>query len=108
MRRAFFCAASLLVMTLGWAVQHAALAQAKCEPEAVAKKYPSLAGKTIIVAQAGEGAPFSFRDPKDFNTLIGFDADIVRAAFACIGVKFEFKIGAWSGLLPAPSPARPT
>jgi polar amino acid transport system substrate-binding protein len=93
------CAA--LCALLGWAGHHAALAQAKCEPQAVAKKYPSLAGKTIIVAQAGEGAPFSFRDPKDFENLIGFDADIVRATFACIGVKFEFKIGAWSGLLPA-------
>jgi polar amino acid transport system substrate-binding protein len=83
------------------AVANTALAQGKCEPEAVAKKYPGLAGKTIIVAAAGEGAPFSFRDPKNFETLIGFDSDIARATFACIGVKMDFKIGAWSGLLPA-------
>jgi polar amino acid transport system substrate-binding protein len=101
MRRLARGACCVFVLLLGWACGHAAVAQTKCEPAAVATKYPSLAGKTIIVAQAGEGAPFSFRDPKNFENLIGFDADIVRATFACIGVQFEFKIGAWSGLLPA-------
>jgi polar amino acid transport system substrate-binding protein len=93
---------AVLLLSFGtWAATNAAVAQGKCEPDSVAKKYPSLAGKTIIVAAAGEGAPFSFRDPKSFETLIGFDSDIARAAFACIGVKMDFKIGAWSGLLPA-------
>jgi polar amino acid transport system substrate-binding protein len=93
--------AILLLSFVVWATANTAVAQGKCEPGAVAKKYPALAGKTIIVAQAGEGAPFSFRDPKNFEALLGFDADIVRAAVACIGVKMDFKIGAWSGLLPA-------
>jgi polar amino acid transport system substrate-binding protein len=93
--------AIVLLSFMAWVIANAALAQGKCEPDAVAKKYPSLVGKTIIVAAAGEGAPFSFRDSKNFENLIGFDSDIARAAFACIGVKMEFKIGAWSGLLPA-------
>jgi polar amino acid transport system substrate-binding protein len=93
--------AIVLSSFVAWAIGNAAVAQGKCEPESVAKKYPALAGKTIIVAAAGEGAPFSFRDPKNFENLIGFDSDITRAAFACIGVKMDFKIGAWSGLLPA-------
>jgi polar amino acid transport system substrate-binding protein len=76
-------------------------AEGKCEPEALATKYPTLVGKTIRVAQSGEGAPFTFRDPENFDNLIGLDADLVRATFACIGVPFEFKTGAWSGLLPA-------
>src|SRR5260370_35898472 len=88
--------AILLLSFVVWATANTAVAQGKCEPGAVAKKYPALAGKTIIVAQAGEGAPFSFRDPKNFETLLGFDADIVRAAVACIVVKTDFKIGAWS------------
>ena len=78
-----------------------ASAEGKCEPEALAGKYPTLAGKTIRVAQSGEGAPFTFRDPEDFDKLIGLDADLVRATFACIGVPFEFKTGGWSGLLPS-------
>jgi polar amino acid transport system substrate-binding protein len=93
--------AIVLLSLMAGAVANTALADGKCEPEAVAKKYPGLAGKTIIVAAAGEGAPFSFRDPKNFENLIGFDSDIARAAFACIGVKMDYKIGAWSGLLPA-------
>jgi polar amino acid transport system substrate-binding protein len=92
---------AIVLSLMAGAVANTAWAEGKCEPEAVAKKYPGLAGKTIMVAAAGEGAPFSFRDPKNFENLIGFDSDIARAAFACIGVKMDFKIGAWSGLLPA-------
>jgi polar amino acid transport system substrate-binding protein len=73
----------------------------KCEPDKLAAKYPSLVGKKVIVGQDGESPPYSFRDPKDFNTIIGADADMARAAFKCIGVPFEFKLGGWSGLLPA-------
>ena len=76
-------------------------AEGKCEPQALAAKYPTLVGKMIRVAQSGEGAPFTFRDPEEFDKLIGLDADLVRATFACIGVPFEFKTGGWSGLLPS-------
>jgi polar amino acid transport system substrate-binding protein len=76
-------------------------AEGKCEPEALASKYPTLVGKTVRVAQSGEGAPFTFRDPEDFDKLIGVDADLARATFTCIGVPFEFKTGGWSGLLPS-------
>src|SRR6185437_2505259 len=41
------------------------------------------------------------RDPKDFNKLIGLDADLARATFACVGVPIDFTVGAWSGLIPA-------
>jgi polar amino acid transport system substrate-binding protein len=72
-----------------------------CEPTKAATKYPTLAGKTIKVGQDGESVPFSQRDPKDFNKLIGLDADLARAAFACVGVPIDFTIGTWSGLIPA-------
>jgi polar amino acid transport system substrate-binding protein len=78
-----------------------ASAAGKCEPAALAAKYPSLAGKTIKVAQDPQGPPYAFRDPEDFDKLIGLDAELVRASFACIGVPFEFKTGSWSGLLPS-------
>jgi polar amino acid transport system substrate-binding protein len=72
-----------------------------CEPDKLATKYPKLAGKKLTIGQDGESAPFSQRDPKDFNHLIGLDADLARATFACVGVPIEFKTGAWSGLIPA-------
>jgi len=78
-----------------------AAAAAKCEPEKVATKYPGLAGKKLKVAQDGQSPPYSFRDPKDFNNIVGFDADFARAAMKCIGVEFEFMLGGWSGLLPS-------
>ena len=72
-----------------------------CEPTKLAAKYPALAGKTIKIGQDGESVPFSQRDPKDFNKLIGLDADLARATFACVGAPIDFTIGAWSGLIPA-------
>src|ERR1700719_3443858 len=75
--------------------------EAACEPAKLATKYPGLAGKTIKIGQDGESVPFSMRDPKDFNKLIGLDADLARAAFACVGVPMDFSIGTWAGLIPA-------
>jgi polar amino acid transport system substrate-binding protein len=72
-----------------------------CEPDKVASKYPSLAGKTIKIGADPTSPPYVTRDPKDFSQLIGFDADLARAVFDCAGVKYEFFLGGWSGLLPA-------
>jgi polar amino acid transport system substrate-binding protein len=76
-------------------------ADAKCEPDKLASKYPGLAGKTIKIAQDGQSPPFSFRDPADFNIITGLDAELARAVFKCAGVPIEITTGAWSGLLPA-------
>lgn len=92
-----------MVTVLLAGVQMASTAHAvpACEPEKIAAKYPKLAGKKLKIGQDGESAPFSHRDPKNFDHLIGLDADLARAAFACIGVPIEFSTGAWSGLIPA-------
>jgi polar amino acid transport system substrate-binding protein len=74
---------------------------AACEPAKLATKYPGLVGKTIKIGQDGESVPFSMRDPKDFSKLIGLDADLAQATFACIGVPMQFVIGTWAGLIPA-------
>lgn len=92
---------ALLAMVLGSVPAVDAARAADCEPQAVASKYPGLAGTTVKIAQDGESPPYSMRDPKDFNNLIGIDVDLARAAFECIGLPIEFFIGAWSGLLPA-------
>ncbi len=79
-----------------------ALADAgKCEPDKLAEKYPSLAGRTIRIGGDAQTAPFFFRDPNNFENIIGFDADLARAVLDCHGVKYEWFIGAWSGILPA-------
>jgi len=62
---------------------------------------PASPAKTIKIGQDGESVPFSMRDPKDFTKLIGLDADLAQATFACIGVPVQFTIGTWSGLIPA-------
>ena len=91
-----------LVIVTSLCVSTSAFAdEAGCEPAKLAANYPALAGKTIKIGQDGESVPFSQRDPKDFNKLIGLDADLARATFACVGVPVDFTIGAWSGLIPA-------
>jgi polar amino acid transport system substrate-binding protein len=75
--------------------------EAACEPAKLASKYPGLVGKTIKVGQDGESVPFSTRDPKDFTKLVGLDAELAQATFACIGVPMQFQIGTWAGLIPA-------
>jgi polar amino acid transport system substrate-binding protein len=96
-----FAVGILAAALIGLFAVHQAEAEAKCEPNALATKYPSLTGRTIKVAQDPQGPPYAFRDPENFDQLIGLDADLVRATFACIGVPFEFKTGSWSGLLPS-------
>jgi len=76
-------------------------AEAKCEPDKLASKYPSLASKTIKIGTDGETPPYAMRDPKDFNHLIGLDTELAEATFKCIGAPIEFKLGAWSGQIPA-------
>ncbi len=91
-----------LSLTLFCTARPARAADVKpCEPAKVATLYPELAGKTITIGQDGNSLPFSYRDPKDPNHLIGADADYARAVFACIGVPVKFAIALWSGLLPA-------
>ncbi|MDB5776548.1 MAG: extracellular solute-binding protein family 3, partial [Herbaspirillum sp.] len=88
-------------LLFGVVVTAARADDAACEPAKLASKYPGLKGKTIKIGQDGESPPFSMRDPKDFNQLIGLDADMARAVFACAGVPVEFTTGQWSGLIPA-------
>src|ERR1700722_12078557 len=56
-------------------------ADAKCEPDKLATKYPSLVGKTIKIGTDGETPPYAMRDPKDFSQLIGLDTEIAQGAF---------------------------
>ncbi len=76
-------------------------AVAKCEPEKAGATYPNLVGKKIKIAIDPSTPPYTIRDPNDFEKIIGFDADLARAVFKCVGLQLEFVSGAWSGLLPS-------
>ncbi len=72
----------------------------KCEPDKVAQKYPGLAGKTLLMGADGQTPPYAFLDPKT-NTLTGSDITLAKAVFDCLGLKYEIKPAAWSGIFPA-------
>ncbi|MBL8581089.1 MAG: transporter substrate-binding domain-containing protein [Rhizobiaceae bacterium] len=80
--------------------RHANAAQS-CEPDKLAEKYPGLVGRTIKIGSDPQTPPYVMRDSKNFENLVGIDADVARAVFDCAGAKSEFVAGAWSGLLPA-------
>lgn len=75
--------------------------EAGCQPQAIASRYPSLAGRTFKIGVSAAQKPVAFRDEKDPSVITGFDPEYARAAFGCIGAPIEFSVGGWSGLLPA-------
>ncbi len=96
-----FLVAAGLAAAIGIGVQTASAADATCQPDQLATKYPSLAGKTIKVGTDPETPPYTMRDPNNFDHLIGLDTELAEATFKCLGVPIEFSVGSWSGQLPA-------
>jgi polar amino acid transport system substrate-binding protein len=95
-------AAAAALISLTFACGGPAAAQTpSCEPDRLAQKFPSLAGKTVKIGNDPQSPPYIMRDPQDFNKIIGLDADLARAALSCHGIKYEFFHGGWSGLFPA-------
>ncbi len=102
--RAVLVAATPGIFLLGMCFLPASPATAtdgKCEPAALATKYPALAGKTIRIGQSPTNPPYVFMESETSEKHIGFDADMARATFACLGLPIEFKAGKMAGLLPA-------
>lgn len=93
--------AAIIAAAVGLAPALAAADPSKCEPDKLAEKYPSLAGKTIKVGGDPQTPPYVARDTADFNKVVGFDADLADAVFKCHGIKYEWFLGGWSGILPA-------
>ena len=88
----------------------AGTAQAACEPDKVATKYPGLAGKTIKVGLDPTLPPIMYRDPNNPSKIIGQDPDMVDAAMKCLGLKYELVGLDFGTLIPTlqagPDPAR--
>src|SRR6516162_3009732 len=85
------CAAFLLCAVAG--IRSAIAQEAKCEPQAIASKYPGLAGRTHKIGVSAADKPATFRDEKDPSIITGFDGEYARAAFGCIGVPIEYAVG---------------
>ena len=79
--------AGLVVATVGFGT--AGPAQAACEPDKVATKYPGLAGKTLKVGLDPTLPPIMYRDPNNPSKIIGQDPDMIEAAMKCLGLKYE-------------------
>jgi polar amino acid transport system substrate-binding protein len=79
--------AGLVAATVGFGM--AGPAQAACEPDKVATKYPGLAGKTLKVGLDPTLPPIMYRDPSNPSKIIGQDPDMVEAAMKCLGLKYE-------------------
>jgi polar amino acid transport system substrate-binding protein len=74
---------------------------ARCEPDKVAAKYPTYAGKVVKIAASPTQQPYAYTDPKDPNRITGLEVEMIEGAMKCAGLKYEFVKGAWAGLLQA-------
>lgn len=74
---------------------------AGCDAAAFAEKYPSLAGKTIVMGADPATPPYAMVDPEDHNKIIGSDIELADAVFSCLGLDHQVKPGSWPGLFPA-------
>jgi polar amino acid transport system substrate-binding protein len=81
--------------------QVAMAAPAVCEPDKVATKYPALAGKVVLLGADPQTPPYATLDETNPNIIVGSDIELAKAAFDCVGLKYEVKPGAWPGLFPA-------
>jgi len=100
-RTCLLLAAAGLLAAFNVMPRSAAAADAECQPDQLATKYPSLVGKTVKVGTDPETPPYTMRDPDNFDHLIGLDTELAEATFKCLGVPIEFSVGSWSGQLPA-------
>ena len=89
MRRELRIMLAGLVVAGAFVVGAAGTAQAACEPDKVATKYPGLAGKTLKVGLDPTLPPVMYRDPNNPSKIIGQDPDMVDAAMKCLGLKYE-------------------
>jgi len=76
----------LVAVILGFGAHQA---QAACEPDKVATKYPGLAGKTLKVGLDPTLPPIMYRDPNNPSKIVGQDPDMIDAAMKCLGLKYE-------------------
>lgn len=81
--------------------QGSAVAAPVCEPAKLAEKYPSLKDKVLKIGVDPQTAPYAMRDKDDFDKMVGLDVALSTAVLDCAGIKHEFFLGGWSGLLPA-------
>ncbi len=80
---------------------NAQTAPAQCDRAALEKAYPSVAGKSYRISITTESKPFGYRDPVDYNKVVGFSADYAREVFDCLGAQIEFVVAPFSAALPA-------
>jgi polar amino acid transport system substrate-binding protein len=99
-RAATFAAAAIVAQSASPALA-AGQPMAGCQPDQASTKYPSVAGKTVKIAADPAIQPYVFRDPSNFEHLIGVDADLIPLVMDCTGLKYEYSLGAWGGLLPS-------
>lgn len=72
-------------------------ANAACEPEKAAEKYPNIASRPVKVATTPLYAPYSYAEN---DKMVGSDIEISEKALECVGLKYEYTKGNWPSLLP--------
>jgi polar amino acid transport system substrate-binding protein len=70
----------------------AAALPAGCTPSQTKTKYPQVAGETISVAVSPLSPPYISTAANNPSHIIGFEADLLNAWTACLGVKYKWQV----------------
>ena len=92
---------STFIISLIGSMSIGAAAQAACEPDKVAQKYPAYADAVVQIGAQPAYPPFAYSDPDDLNNMAGMEVEIIESVMQCAGLKFKYIKGVQSGLYPA-------
>lgn len=67
----------------------------------LAKAYPGLKGRAVVVGISPAPANYSATDPKNPASVVGIEPDLLKAAGDCLGFTFTYSKLDFAGLIPA-------
>lgn len=97
MKKSFLIASTFAAAFMMGSV--AAHADAACEPDKVAEKYPNASQRVVQIAASPTTPPFTYADPQDLDKLTGIETEMIEFAMECAGLRYEFVKGPFSTLI---------
>jgi polar amino acid transport system substrate-binding protein len=74
-------------------------ANAACEPQRVAEKYPRFANKVVKVATPTTTPPFAYSNPANLEQMTGVEIEMMELTLKCAGLSYEYVKGPFSSLI---------
>lgn len=90
---------ALLFAVVSGAGLHVTKADAACEPQRVAEKFPQYSKKAVKIATPTTTPPFAYSNPANIEQMTGIEVEMLEHAMKCAGLSYEFVKGPFSSLI---------